>query len=314
VPDAAFAKRQFEHLISVAVHPRFVENRFVYVAYPKSGDRGSTLAVARGRLDGKTLTDVRDIFLADAWVSSTATAAFGGKILFGADGMLYVTVSDRDTHFATGDESQRMQAQDLGSHAGKVLRLRDDGSVPPDNPFVNRPGAKSEIYTYGHRNMYGLAVHPETGVLWEAELGPTGGDEVNILLAGRNYGWPLVSFGRNYNGDLVSDQPWWRPGMEMARFFWVPAFSPAGLTFVTSERFGAWKGNLLVAGMSARSIERIAIDQGPLQRERRERLLTQLGLRVRDVQQGPDGYLYVAAEKTSTTAPDGLVMRIEPVR
>ena len=313
VADAALAKRQFEHLISVAIHPRFADNRLVYVAYPKSGERGATLAVARGRLDGMVLTDVRDIFLADAWVSSGA-AAFGGKILFGPDGMLYVTVSDRDTQFGGGDASQRMRAQDLGSHAGKVLRLRDDGGVPSDNPFVNRVGAKPEIYTYGHRNMYGLAFHPETGVLWEAELGPTGGDEVNILLPGRNYGWPLVSFGRNYNGELVSDQPWWRAGIEMPRFFWAPSFSPAALTFVTSDRFAPWKGNVLVAGMSGRHIERIAINQGPLQRERREALLTPLGLRFRDVQQGPDGYLYVAAEKTSTAVPDGLLMRIEPVR
>ena len=220
VADASIAKRQFEHLIAVAIHPKFAENRLVYVSYPKSGERGTTLAVARGRLNGNALTEVRDIFLADAWVSSGA-AAFGGKILFGPDGMLYVAVSDRDTQFAGDDASERRRAQDLGSHAGKVLRLRDDGSVPPDNPFVNRAGAKAEIFTYGHRNMYGLAFHPETGVLWEAELGPTGGDEVNVLLAGRNYGWPLVSFGRNYNGELVSDQPWWRAGMEMPRLFWV---------------------------------------------------------------------------------------------
>lgn len=313
VADASIAKRQFEHLIAVAIHPRFAENRLVYVSYPKTGERGTTLAVARGRLDGNALTDVRDIFLADAWVSSGA-AAFGGKILFGPDGMLYVAVSDRDTQFAGGDASERMRAQDLGSHAGKVLRLRDDGGVPPDNPFVNRAGAKAEIYTYGHRNMYGLAFHPETGVLWEAELGPTGGDEVNVLLAGRNYGWPLVSFGRNYDGELVSDQPWWRAGMEMPRLFWVPAFSPAGLTFVTSDRFAPWKGNLLVAAMSGRRIERIALNQPPLQRERREALLTSLGLRVRDVQEGPDGYLYVAAEKTSAALPEGFLLRIEPAQ
>ena len=313
VADASVAKRQFEHLISVAIHPKFTENQLVYVAYPKAGERGTTLAVARGRLIGNDLTDARDIFLADAWVSSGA-AAFGGKILFGPDGMLYVAVSDRDTQFAGDDARERMRAQDLGSHAGKVLRLRDDGGVPPDNPFVNRAGAKGEIYTYGHRNMYGLAFHPETGVLWEAELGPTGGDEVNVLLPGRNYGWPLVSLGRNYNGELVSDQPWWRAGMEMPRFFWAPAFSPAGLTFVTSDRFKPWRGNLLVAAMTGRRIERLAVNQGPLQRERREALLTPLGLRVRDVQQGPDGYLYVAAEKTSAALPDGLLLRIEPVQ
>ena len=312
VADSRVARTQFEHLISVAVHPKFAENHFVYVAYPKSGERGNTLAVARGRLEGMTFVDVHDVFIADTWLSSGA-ASFGGKLLFGPDGMLYVTVSDRDTLFASGDGSQRMRAQDLGSHAGKVLRLRDDGSVPADNPFVNRAGARPEIYTYGHRNMYGLAFHPETGVLWEAELGPIAGDEINVLLPGRNYGWPLVSLGRHYNGELVSDQPWWRPGIEMPRVFWSPALSPSSLTFVTSERFAPWKGNLLVGGLSGRQIQRIALNQRPLHRERRESLLTQLGLRFRDVQQGPDGYLYIASEKTSDPVPDGAIMRIEPV-
>ena len=312
VADAALAKIQFEHLISVAVHPRFVDNNFVYVSYPKSGARGNTLAVARGRLEGMALTDVRDVFLADAWISSGA-ASFGGKLLFGPDGMLYVTVSDRDTQFGGGDSKERMRAQDLGSHRGKVLRLRDDGTAPADNPFVNRAGAKPEIYTYGHRNMYGLAFHPETGALWEAELGPTGGDEVNILLPGRNYGWPLVSLGRNYNGELVSDQPWSRPGVEMPRFFWMPSLAPSSLAFITSPRFASWKGNVLVAGLGGRQIQRVAFDQPPLHRERYESLLQGLGLRFRDVQQGPDGLLYVATEKVGTRAPDGAIMRVEPI-
>ncbi len=281
-------------------------------SYPKWEERGSTLAVARGRLDGMTLTELREIFVADAWVSS-GDAAYGGKIAFGPDGMLYVTVSDRDTLFATNDSSQRMRAQDLGSHAGKVLRLRDDGSAAPDNPFINRPGAKPEIYTYGHRNMYGLTFHPQTGALWEAELGPLGGDEINILLPGRNFGWPLVSIGRHYNGAPVSDQPWWRAGMEMPRVSWVPSIAPSSLTFYTGERFPAWKGNLLVGALFGRQVQRIAFDQPPLQAERRESLLFQLGARIRDVQQGPDGYVYVATElRPGGQDTDGTIWRIEP--
>ena len=302
-----------ERLLFVEVHPQFAQNHLVYLSYPKWGERGNTLAVARGRLDGMTLADVRDIFVADAW-ASTGDAAYGGKIAFGPDGMLYVMVSDRDTLFATSDSSQRIRAQDLGSHAGKVLRLRDDGSAPPDNPFVGRPGAKPEIYTYGHRNMYGLTFHPETGAPWQAELGALAGDEVNVLLAGRNYGWPLVSLGRHYNGDLVSDQPWWRPGMEMPRVYWMPSLAPSSLMFYTGDRFPAWKGHLLVGGLFGRQLQRVALDQPPLQAERRESLLIQLGARIRDVRQGPDGYVYVATEmQAGGDVPDGAIMRIEPV-
>jgi aldose sugar dehydrogenase len=259
------------------------------------------------------LTDVRDIFVADAW-ASTGDAAYGGKLAFGPDGMLYVTVSDRDTLFATSDNSQRILAQDLRSHAGKVLRLRDDGSAPADNPFVGQPGAKPEIYTYGHRNMYGLTFHPETGVLWEAELGPLAGDEINLLLPGRNYGWPLVSLGRHYNGELVSGQPWWRPGMEMPRVYWMPSLAPSSLMFYTGDRFPAWKGQLLVGGLFGRQLQRVALEQPPLQAERRESLLVQLGARIRDVGQGPDGYVYIATEmQAGGDAPDGAILRIEPV-
>jgi glucose/arabinose dehydrogenase len=301
-----------DSLHAVVVHPQFAQNRFVYLSYPKRGERGSTLAVARGRLEGATLTDVDDIFVADAWETGGNLA---GRMLFGPDGTLYLTVGDRDRLCCIGkdDNSLRMKAQDLGNHVGKVLRIRDDGGIPADNPFVNRPGAKPEIYTYGHRNGYGLAFHPETGVLWQAEIGPLGGDEINVLLPGRNYGWPVVSMGRNYTGTLVSDEPWWQPGMENPRMFWVPSISPSSIAFYTGDRFPSWKGSLFVGALNGKALQRVSFNQ-PSQAERREPLLTQLNIRIRDVQQGPDGNLYVATELGSAgNAADGTVLRIEPV-
>jgi glucose/arabinose dehydrogenase len=300
-----------DNLHAVAVHPQFAENHFVYFSYPKRGERGTTLAVSRGRLDGSTLTDVREVFVADAWETGGNLA---GRIMFGRDNSLYVAVGDRDRICCNGsdDNSLRLKAQDLTNHIGKVLRLRDDGTVPADNPFVGRSDAKPEIYTYGHRNTYGFAFHPETGVLWQAEIGPMGGDEVNILIPGHNYGWPLVSMGRNYTGTLVSDAPWFRPGMDNPRIFWVPSISPSSIAFYTGDRFPGWKGNLFVGALTTRQLQRIAFNQRS-QAEPREPLLTQLGIRVRDVQQGPDGLLYVATENQfGGTAADGTVLRIEP--
>lgn len=300
-----------DNLHFVAVHPQFAENHFVYFSYPKRGERGITLGVARGRLDGGTLSEVRDIFVADAWETAGNLA---GRIMFGPDGSLYVTVGDRDRICCNGtdDNSLRLKAQDLNNHVGKVLRIRDDGSVPKDNPFVGRTDARPEIFTYGHRNTYGLAFHPETGLLWQAEIGPMGGDEVNILVPGHNYGWPLVSMGRNYTGTLVSDQPWYRPGMDNPRIFWVPSISPSSIIFYTGDKFPAWKGNLFVGALNGQQLQRIAFNQ-PSQAERREPLLTKLSIRIRDVQQGPDGNIYVATEKRfGGTDADGTVLRIEP--
>jgi len=302
-----------DNLHFVAVHPQFAENHLVYFSYPKRGERGITLGVARGRLDGGTLSEVRDIFVADAWETGGNLA---GRIMFGPDGSLYVTVGDRDRVCCNGtdDNSLRLKSQDLNNHVGKVLRIRDDGSVPKDNPFVGRTDAKPEIFTYGHRNTYGLAFHPETGALWQAEIGPMGGDEVNILVPGHNYGWPLVSMGRNYTGTLVSDQPWYRPSMDNPRIFWVPSISPSSIIFYTGDNFPAWKGNLFVGALNGQQLQRVAFNQ-PSQAERREPLLTQLGVRIRDVRQGPDGNIYVATEKRfGGTDADGTVLRIEPAR
>jgi glucose/arabinose dehydrogenase len=293
------------------VHPKFAQNHLVYFSYPKSGPRGFTLAVARGKLEGAALTDVADIFVADAWETS-ASLGLAGRIMFGPDSTLYVAVGDRDLLYGTNDNSGRMRAQALDTHIGKVLRIRDDGGVPNDNPFVGKAGVKPEIYTYGHRNTYGFAFQPMTGELWQAEIGPMGGDEVNILSPGKNYGWPLVSMGRNYTGTLVSDQPWARPGMENPRLFWVPSISPSSIMFYTGDKFPPWKGSLFVGALNGQQLVRVSFNQ-PSQAEPREALLKELGARFRDVRQGPDGLIYAATEQRfGGTAADGTVLRIEP--
>ena len=298
-------------LKSVAVHPDFESNRLVYFAHGKEDGELSTLAISRGRLEGSALDDVEEIFVADAWESGGNLA---GRILFGPDATLYVTIGDRDRFCCqpNDDPSLRLKAQALDNHVGKTLRIRDDGGVPDDNPFVGQSDALIEIFTYGHRNGYGLSFHPETGELWQAEIGPMGGDEVNILLPGHNYGWPLVSTGRNYSGSLVSDQPWARSGMDNPRIHWVPSISPSSILFYTGDKFPQWQGNLFVGALTTRQLLRVAFGQ-PSQAERRAPMLADLGIRPRDIAQGPDGYVYVATERSfGGPTADGMVLKLEP--
>ena len=259
---------------------------------------------------GDTLTGFKELFVAEAWDKSGANP---GRIMFLRDGTILMTVGDRDGLCCNGSEdtSQRMRAQTLDNDFGKILRLRDDGSIPPDNPFVGRQGALPQIYTYGNRNVYGLAYHPVTGELWESEIGPLGGDEINILLPGHNYGWPLASPGRNYTGTPI---PWSQPGMDDPRMFWVPSISPSGLIFYTGDKFKGWKNNAFLGALNGKALWRVAFDMPkPQQNEQREMLLTTFDDRIRDVQQGPDGNLYVATEKTSGgRAANGTLLRIEP--
>jgi glucose/arabinose dehydrogenase len=238
-------------------------------------------------------------------------------MIFGPDRTLYLTIGDRDRLVLSDDNSIRMRSQNLGDHVGKILRLTEDGGVPKDNPFVGRAGARPEIFTYGHRNPIGLAFHPETGELWVSDIGPMGGDRLDILKAGRNYGWPLVSMGRNYTGSLVSDQPWWREGIEMPRMFWVPSISPAAIAFYTGDSIPEWRGSLFVGALSGQQLQRVVIRGGGRggggQAEQRQPMLTELGVRFRDVRQGPDGYLYMATEVAyGSGKPDGAILRIEP--
>jgi glucose/arabinose dehydrogenase len=314
----AVDSRFYGGLNDVAIHPQFLKNQLVYLTYSKIEPRGSTVAVARGRLVGHALLDVRDIFIADAWVRPDTEVANGssyaGRMAFGPDGMLYVTVGDRDPLVATSDPSIRMRAQSLTNHAGKVLRLRDDGTPPPDNPFIGRSDAKPEIYTYGHRNAYGLAFHPRTGQLFECEFGPLGGDEINVLLPGRNYGWPLVSLGRDYTGDPVSDQPWWRPGMEMPVYFWSPSFNPSAILFYTGNRFPTWRLQLIVSGLRGGQLQRFSFNQKGRISGRPQLMLGQIRQRFRNVAQSLDGYLYVLTEGRiiGNEDVDGTVLRVEP--
>ena len=291
-------------LMGVALHPRFAENNLIYLTYSKPGERGSTPALARGRFDGTALQDVHDIFVADAWDREATFAA--SAIAFGPDGLLYMTVGGAINATTTGK-----RAQDPNDHTGKLVRLRDDGSVPNDNPFVGRAGYKPEVYALGFRNQLGLAVHPDTGLVWASENGPLGGDEVNVILPGRNYGWPLVSYGREYGGPRVSERPW-QEGMEPPAIVWIPSIAPSGMTFYTGDQFPAWKGDLFVASLQTGRVwgtghlERIVLNKRG-EEQHRESLLTDLKERIRDVRQGPDGLLYVLTE-----ADEAVLLRIEP--
>ena len=285
-------------LMDVALHPRFAENHYVYLTYTKPvGDEQATLALARGRFEGGALTDVRDIFVASPGTGGAS------RIAFGLDGSLFMT---------TGGGGGN-GAQDPNSYAGKVLRLRDDGTVPSDNPFVGRAGYKPEVYSLGHRSSLGLAVQPGTGDVWQNENGPNGGDEINIIRPGRNYGWPVVSYGRTYQGPKQSEQPW-REGFEQPIVFWVPSIAVSGMTFYTGNRLPKWKGDVFVGGMRTGEIpgtghlERILFNE-KMEELRRESLLAEMRQRIRDVRQGPDELLYLL-----TDADDGGVLRIEPER
>ena len=292
-------------LMDLALHPRFSENKLIYFTYHKpavnntgnSGNNAGIITLARGQWDGTALIDVRDIF-------SAIQSGNASRIVFGKDGMVYMTVG-------VGDPPGAARAQDPNDLAGKVLRLRDDGTVPPDNPFAGRPGYRPEIYTMGHRNALGLTVNPDTGAIWESENGPNGGDEINVLQPGKNYGWPVVSFGRFYLGARVTEKPW-QEAMEQPLVFWVPSIATSGMTFYTGDKFPNWKNNVFVGGMRQGEVPRSGhlerIDFNDKWEElHRESMLRELQQRVRDVRQGPDGFLYVL-----TAESEGALMRIEP--
>jgi glucose/arabinose dehydrogenase len=298
-------------LLDVAVHPRFTENRFVYFTYNKPGEgqgarprgpnRTSALALARGVLDGDALRGVEDLYVAPF----ASGSAWASRIAFGLDGMVYVT---------TPAPATDGPAQSLASPYGKVLRLHDDGRLPADNPFVNEPSARPEVFSRGHRDHHGLAVHPLTGAVLTAEHGPNGGDEVNHILAGRNYGWPTHTFGRNNDGSRLTSSPVGQ-GIEQPLIVWLPSIAPSGLAIYVGDRFPGWSGNLFVSsariGQIPRTggLERVVVND-ELHELRRERLLTELRQRIANVRQGPDGLLYVLTDQLETE--DGALLRIEP--
>jgi glucose/arabinose dehydrogenase len=287
-------------LLDVAVHPDFAQTRLIYWSFSEAGKGGNSTAVARGKLsaDGKALEDVKVIFSQKPKVRSNMH--FGNRLVFDGKGHLFVTLGERSaTKF-------RGQSQELNSHLGKVVRLMEDGSVPKDNPFVGKEGALPEIWSYGHRNPQAAAINPATGALWEIEHGPRGGDEINLPEPGKNYGWPLVSYGVNYDGTPVGTGKREAPGMENPIYQWTPVIAPSGMAFYTGDSFPQWKGNLFVGGLRAGALVRLELDGAKVTHE--ERLLKDLGMRIRDVAQGPDGALYVV-----TDASDGQILRISPV-
>ena len=278
-------------LLDVALPPDFASSRLVYLAYSEPGEGGTGTAVARGRLGDRGLEDVRVVFRQLPKVDGGLH--FGARLAFARDGKLFVTL---------GERFKFDPAQDLSSHLGKIVRINPDGSVPPDNPFVNRPGVRPEIWSYGHRNPQGAAIHPETGELWESEHGPRGGDEINIPPAGGNHGWPLVSWGRHYDGRDIPDPPT-RPDLVPSVHHWADTVSPSGIAFYAADAFPAWRGNLLVAGLTFDGLMRLTLDGRRVMGEERIRL----GTRVRDVRQGPDGAVYALTDET-----DGRILRLAP--
>jgi aldose sugar dehydrogenase len=302
VPEV-FTGGRFTGLMEVAAHPSFAENRHVYLTYSTAGDSG-TVALSRARFDGQTLRDLTEIFRVEPPGLRTASA----RVAFAPDGTLYMTMGGAFNAGTSG-----LRAQDPNDYAGKVLRLRDDGGVPPDNPFTGKPDHRPEVYAMGFRNPMGLTIHPLTGAVWAHEHSVQGGDEVNIILPGRNYGWPLVSYGREYSGRRVTERPWLE-GMELPEVVWIPSIAPSGMVFYTGDRFPAWRGNLFVGSLMTGRIQRTGHLERVVFNElgeeiRRESILGELRQRIRDVRQGPDGLLYLLTEED-----DAALLRLEPVR
>jgi aldose sugar dehydrogenase len=268
-------------LLDVAIDPDFKSNNLVYLTYSEPGEGGASTAVARGKLGESGLEGVEVIFRQEPKVQGGNH--FGSRLVFAPDGKLFVTLGERFT-FAP--------AQDLTNDLGKIVRINPDGSVPNDNPFVGRKDARPEIWSYGHRNPQGAAIHPETGKLWENEFGPRGGDELNIPQAGANYGWPVVSWGNHYTGEDIPDPPT-HPEFADATYHWNPVISPSGTTFYTADAIPAWKGNLLIGGLSEQAIVRLTLDGEKVVGEER----IPMGARIRDVVQGPDGAVYALTDE-----------------
>lgn len=286
-------------LLDVAVDPTFVQSRLVYLSYSEAGDGGNSTAVARGRLseDGTRLTGVEVIFSQKPKLDSAQH--FGSRLVFDRQGHLFITLGERSKAQFRG------QAQQLDSHLGKLIRIRPDGSVPEDNPFAGRRDALPEIWSYGHRNAQGAALNPDTGVLWLNEHGPRGGDEINIPEAGKNYGWPIVSYGVNYDGSPVGAGKREAPGMIGPIHHWTPSIGVSGMAFYTADAMPGWRGNVFVGGLAIPKLVRLERDGDRITGS--EDLLEDLGLRIRQVVQGPDGALYLLTDESN-----GEILRVGP--
>lgn len=281
-------------LLDLLPHPDFAANRLLYFSYSASLGSGVTTHVARARFENDAMKDVEVLFKAEP--ASSGRVHFGSRLAFDGQGYLYITV---------GDRGEMGRAQKLDDHAGKVIRLHDDGRIPEDNPFVGVPGAWSEIWSYGHRNAQGMAVHPQSGEVWTHEHGPRGGDEINVLRSGANYGWPVVTLGIDYTGFTIGDGLKHMPGMDDPLHSWTPSIAPSGMAFYTGDAFARWKGDLFVGALAQRHLARLKLAGDVVVEE--ERLLESLRLRIRDVRVGPEGHLWLL-----TDHDPGQLLRLEP--
>ncbi|MDZ7829583.1 MAG: PQQ-dependent sugar dehydrogenase [Halofilum sp. (in: g-proteobacteria)] len=279
-------------LLDVVLHPDFADNRLVYLTWSGRCDRGNATHLGRGRLDGDRLADFEVLFVARPCVRSTKH--FGSRIVFDRDGHVFVTV---------GERGERDRAQNLGDHNGSVIRLYPDGTVPDDNPFVDRDDARPAIYSYGHRNPQGAVLHPDSGRLWIHEHGPRGGDEINIPEPGANFGWPKTTYGKEYWGPEIGPDK--LEGTVQPIHQWTPSIAPSGMEIYTGDRFPAWQGDLFVGALALTHLARLELDGTRVVNE--EKLLKDRGWRIRDARQGPDGYLYLL-----TDSANGLVVRLVP--
>ena len=282
-------------LLDIALHPDFKHNGWIYLSYSAKGEGGVGTEVGRGRLEGGRLVDWQLLFRLEP--KSGGGRHFGSRLVFDREGYLYITLGDR------GD---RFRAQDLADHAGSVIRLHDDGRIPEDNPFVDQPGKRPEIYSWGHRNIQGAALHPVTALLWVHEHGPQGGDEVNIVAPGKNYGWPVITYGKEYVTGADIGEGTHKPGLEQPIHYWVPSIAPSGMAFYEGDRFPDWKGSLFVGALKFQLLARLELDGDKVVLE--ERLLQGQHGRIRDVRTGPDGFIYLL-----TDAVNGKLLRLEPL-
>ncbi|MDE5075720.1 MAG: PQQ-dependent sugar dehydrogenase [Trichodesmium sp. St5_bin2_1] len=290
-------------LLDVSVHPRFAENRLIYLTYSQGDRSGNRTRIARARLENNTLGDLRVIF--EVSQSKPGAQHFGSRIIWLADGTLVASIGDGgNPPIEFNGEFIRQQAQNRNSHLGKVIRLNDDGSIPSNNPFATSKDAKPALWSYGHRNIQGMTLDPTRNRVWATEHGSRGGDELNLIERGENYGWPVVTHSREYSGGLISPETS-RPGLVDPKVIWTPSIAPSGLAFYNGDRFPQWRGNLFAGGLVSQDIRRIELDEGG-------NVIAQhsipIGQRVRDVRQGPDGLLYIL-----TDDPNGQLIRLEPI-
>jgi len=282
-------------LLDVALGPDFEDNRLVYLSYAQPGKGGGGTAVGRGRLEEDRLEDFKVIFRQVP--KANTKVHFGSRLVFSRDGKLFITI---------GERGQRERTQDFSIHRGQVIRVMPDGTVPEDNPFVGRQGYRHETWSHGHRNPQGAALHPETGKLWTVEHGARGGDEINVPMKGRNYGWPVISYGRHYSGLKIGEGTH-KKGMEQPVYYWNPSIAPSGMAFYTADRFRVWQGNLLIGALRGTMLVRLELDGEKVVKE--ERMLKGMSERIRDVRQGPDGLVYLL-----TDSGNGRILRLEPMK